>query len=45
MLKGNLGGLTLEFLCCLNFRLGNAKGVAVVDVKLHFVENVSDDLG
>lgn len=37
------GGLTLEFLCCLDFGFGNAKGVAVVDVEFHFVENVGDD--
>jgi hypothetical protein len=36
-------GLALEFLCGLNFGLGDAKGVAVVDVKLHFVENVGDN--
>jgi hypothetical protein len=33
----------LEFLRCLDFGLGNAKGVAVVDVELHFVEDVGDD--
>lgn len=37
------GGLTLEFLCGLDFGLGYAKGVAVVDVKLHFVEDVGNN--
>lgn len=37
------GELTLEFLRCLDFGLGNAKGVAVVDVELHFVEDMGDD--
>lgn len=35
--------LTLELLGCLDFGLGYAKGVAVVDVELHLVEDVGDD--
>lgn len=41
--KGGGAFFTLEFLCCLDFGLGYAKGVAVVDVELHFVENVGHD--
>lgn len=36
-------GLTLELFGGLDLGLGDAKGVAVVDVKLHFVEDVGDD--
>jgi hypothetical protein len=35
--------LALEFFGGFDFRLGYAKGVAVVYVELHFVEDVGDD--
>lgn len=41
--REGLGGFALEFFGGLDFGLGDAERVAVVDVEFHFVEDVGDD--